>query len=357
MIVRNILLISPEPWGTNKVSKHHYAFELAKRGNNVFFLNPNSGSFQVSKEVENLYIVNYKELLRGVSYFPKPFQALYFKLLIQKLEKRLGTFFNLIWNFDSSRFYELSKVKGRRKVCHIVDMNQNYHRDQLAKSSDVCFCTSDFIFEELKKSSERVFKVNHGYQNDSYARIDSDYDLTGENNLKCLYLGNIGIKYLDWTLIRMVVEHNPNVDFYFIGPDHIKSQEPHDKSVLKHKPNVYFKPPIISNQIPVVLKNADILLVAYDTDNYLEQVSNPHKVMEYMGSGKTIVSSYIDEFKDTSGLLEMGKSKEEVLGIFNNVVSRLEQYNSEDRVRKRVDFALDNTYSKQIDRIEVLING
>ena len=36
---KTILIISPERWGTNFVSKHHYALELAKN-NNVYFLNP-----------------------------------------------------------------------------------------------------------------------------------------------------------------------------------------------------------------------------------------------------------------------------------------------------------------------------
>ena len=35
-----ILLISPQAWGNMFLAKHHYAIELAKCGNQVFFLNP-----------------------------------------------------------------------------------------------------------------------------------------------------------------------------------------------------------------------------------------------------------------------------------------------------------------------------
>ena len=35
---KKILIISPEPWGVNHISKHHYALALIKKGNTVYFL-------------------------------------------------------------------------------------------------------------------------------------------------------------------------------------------------------------------------------------------------------------------------------------------------------------------------------
>ncbi len=46
IINKTILFISPGPWGINHVSKHHYAIELAKIGNDVYFLNPPSDTFK-----------------------------------------------------------------------------------------------------------------------------------------------------------------------------------------------------------------------------------------------------------------------------------------------------------------------
>ena len=37
---KKILIISPQHWGKMFLAKHHYAIELAKRGNEVYFLNP-----------------------------------------------------------------------------------------------------------------------------------------------------------------------------------------------------------------------------------------------------------------------------------------------------------------------------
>ncbi|GAB1397072.1 hypothetical protein MASR1M65_18510 [Saprospiraceae bacterium] len=40
MIFKNktILIISQQEWGLMRISKHHYALELAKKGNKVFYL-------------------------------------------------------------------------------------------------------------------------------------------------------------------------------------------------------------------------------------------------------------------------------------------------------------------------------
>ena len=71
----NILLISPNYWGTMFVSKHWYAIELAKRGNNVYFLEPprNKQPFQIEllKEYSSLYIVRYATFQRGIKFLPK----------------------------------------------------------------------------------------------------------------------------------------------------------------------------------------------------------------------------------------------------------------------------------------------
>ena len=68
------MIISPERWGKIKVSKHHYALTLAKRGNVVYYLNPPSisGPFSINvKNVrQNLKIINYRTFLRGSNRFP-----------------------------------------------------------------------------------------------------------------------------------------------------------------------------------------------------------------------------------------------------------------------------------------------
>jgi hypothetical protein len=51
------------------------------------------------------------------------------------------------------------------------------------------------------------------------------------------------------------------------------------------------------------------------------------------------------------------KEEEEKLpSLFDQVVENLALYNREEQQRRRIDFALDNTYSRQIDRIRQFIH-
>jgi len=44
-----VLLISPQHWGTMRVTKHHYAIELAKLGHEVFILEPTEASWKLNQ--------------------------------------------------------------------------------------------------------------------------------------------------------------------------------------------------------------------------------------------------------------------------------------------------------------------
>ena len=130
---KNILLISPEPWGDNHVSKHHYALELVKKGANVFFLNGPSQLFSKTVIEGGVVVLDYKPKYRGLGKMPKIISAYLLKKEVSALEVQFQLSFDVIWNFDSSRFFNLSAIKDKLRICHIVDMAENIQRDLLAK--------------------------------------------------------------------------------------------------------------------------------------------------------------------------------------------------------------------------------
>lgn len=359
---KNILIISPEAWGTNHVSKHHYARCLAHKENQVYFLNPPSGKRNIIETERNLWVINYRENLKGLHYMPTRISGLLIKYKISSLEKKLNIKFDIIWNFDTSRFFNLQYLENKMRIAHIVDWSENFNRDQLCLTCDLCFCTSDLLRNEMIKSNQNTFNLGHGYNL-------SDYSLTAEekkvfsNNFKTKvgYIGNLSLKYIDWEIVTELIIKNPNTGFFFIGPEGNSNL---GKSIqinkflykIKNLNNVFFLGEKASHKIPAYLLEFDILMLIYQADKYKEQLANPHKMLEYLGSGKVIISSWTEEYKDKEEIIEMVRDNAELIDRFADICKNLKHYNSQHLKNMRKKYARENSYPIKIQLIEKYLN-
>jgi hypothetical protein len=350
---KNILLISPESWGKNHVSKHHYAITLALEGAKVYFLNPPSQQNFLKEKQNGLFICDYKPLFRGLGYLPAFISGWLIKKELDKLELTFNVRFDVIWNFDSSRFFELSQVKNKLKICHLVDMAENMHRSSLAKSADICFCTSDYLKQTLNAFNRKVFKIHHGYQQ---SKIKNQ--MLGSTTVQVGMVGNLSRPCIDWETILTIVAKNPTLDFNFVGNYHSSNLSnntlnPLILEKLKCQPNVKMLGEMDSALIPQFLANTDILLCIYkmDTPEDFAQHSNLHKIMEYLGCGNVIISSWVDEYKNQTDLLEMRKVNKDLIPLFETVSKNLAAFNSPLMIEKRKIFSQENSYKKQLERI------
>jgi hypothetical protein len=358
---KNILLVSPEPWNHIFVSKHHYATHLAKRGNQVFFLGPLFGQYLIEKtSFENVFTVTYPGFAKGLRYYPSLLQKYFIREQFDQLQKLCKVKFDIIWSFDNSVFFDFSALPlNVLKFSHIVDLNQDFQTEKAAKTADYCFCTTQFIKDRLLKYNSKVFKINHGFNNPG---IDSFMvTLPGKSKVKALYAGNLAIPFIDWVLLYAVVRGNPEVDFIFIGPnakvlDHDKEQDQAKKELLLLN-NTFFLDRLNSSELFRYQSTADILLVVYKEQYHANQTANPHKMMEYLGSGKMIVATRTLEYLELhdEGLLLMTKFNREFIDLFRHAVERIDVWNNAEMQAERKAYAQKNTYDVQISRIENII--
>lgn len=95
---KTILLISPQSWGKMFLSKQHYAIELAKKGNKVYFLNPpNENSIQQTEAIEiissdissNLFLINHKIWFSDkIKFHAMPLFHALMKFHVNKIKKK-----------------------------------------------------------------------------------------------------------------------------------------------------------------------------------------------------------------------------------------------------------------------------
>jgi hypothetical protein len=357
---KTILLISPEPWDHIFVSKHHYAITLAGKNNNVFFLNPPSQTFAITEtKTTNLFIIDYTGFPPGLRHYPKFARRFFIRRKFLGLQKLCNCAFDIVWSFDNSVFFDFKALPSNTlKISHIVDLNQNFEVEQSADTADICFCTTDAIKKRLSKYNSNVFKIQHGF-NDSGTRLD--VSLPGKSGIKVLYSGNLRMPYMDWEIIDQIVQRNKNVDFVFIGPgeDQIEGYDEPQGKAKKNTlqcSNVFFIGKVESKALMSYLSLADILLIAYQEKYHIDQ-ANPHKMMEYLGSGKVVVSTKTEEFSGLAdaGLVAMADVNSNLPEVFTQVVRSLDDWNATVKQAARRGYALDNTYLKQIERIERIL--
>lgn len=354
MTNKTILLISPEPWQWQYVSKHHYAITLAQKGYTVYFLNPPDNHLKNIEirqtKYSNLYEVTAPQVAKGLRFYPKFLRVFVEGKWLNNFEKLIGAKISVVWLFENSRFYNMEFAKDRLKIYHQVDSNQDFHIKEAASSADICYCVTDYIRNDLLKYHKNVFKIPHGLSLPSAKK-----ELTKEQQKKFLlsdinvgYIGNLDMKYIHVALMDKLISKYKDVMFHFVG-SYSENGELY-RTCHKYQ-NVIWWGRVESAMIPSILEKVDISLLCYKVEEFSEQLANSHKILEYLYSGKVTVATYTDEYKDKRHLLEMVDNSNDYLPKFDEVIANLQYYNSQDKQKKRKKYALENTYEKQLEKI------
>lgn len=366
MILKNkiILLISPEPWNHIFVSKHHYATHLAYRGNKVYFLNPPSGKSTVeATDFNNVWSVHYTGFRKGLRFYPAFLQRYFILKKFEAIENLCDVKFDIVWAFDNSVFYDFSALEESIFcISHIVDLNQHFQTALAAKTADVCFAVSNSILRRLNEYQANSYFINHGYNDKNVEnKLINEFDGTGK--LKAIYAGNLSMAYLDWDVLLKIAVNNTTTDFIFIGPggedfDVVQNSTHRSKKLCYELENTHFIGKVNSCELHALYSQADILLISYQEKYHIDQ-SNPHKMMEYLGAGKVVVATKTQEYKGLAKreLIAMSDKNKDLPQLFETVLKDLEQWNSVAKREKRIDFAADNSYSKQIYRVEHILSN
>ena len=169
-------MISPQAWGNMLISKHHYALELARRGNQVYFLNPPDNDHWnlkgadkrikicVSNVDPNLFLVD------QVLYFPyllkfhaRNIYNLLIKKQIRNILEVIGKPVDIIWSFELGNLFPLSYFKEDIfKVFHPVDEPGDEQAIKAAEGADIIFSVTQEILDKYKKYNVRRCFINHG---------------------------------------------------------------------------------------------------------------------------------------------------------------------------------------------------
>ena len=375
---KTILIISPNNWGKIHVSKHHYAIELAKRGNKVFYLEPsiskNKKGFFVRSEEDGIKVVTqsmhlFAEFLR---FKVRWFYNVYCYFFIRKLMNNINQQFDIVWCFDTNLYSNLKWFNAQYCIYHPVDLAVYDFQRKISTTADIVFTVSENIVKDFLPYNNKVFLINHGlnihFKNIAEKKLMAlkKEVSTIQSEIKVAFVGNLLRPEINRDLILDLILSFPKIIFNFWGPrileeSNIDGEMGEDTNAfiknLYNAPNVILHGVLTGPKLFHQLISQDILLLPLNiTQNY--DGSNSHKIIEYLSTGKVIVSNFVSTYSNLN-LLEMAASdkKEDIKIIFDKVRLNIVYFNSFEKMRSRIEFALNNAYNKQIDRIEEYINN
>ena len=373
-----IYLISPQKWGVMKVSKHHYALELAERGNKVFFIEPpdlNQRGISISKSAEHslISIVKYCPIFRGKRFLPRFVYKLLLRIQINKLKHAIKVDPDLVWSFSGHLFEDLKWSKKVKTIFFAADLYPQSSPPPEVYNADLTFAVSNTIRDKLKESNQIVHLINHGISQ-PFAKIASkrisELYLTQQDldykPLKIGYFGNLLMQAIDIETMQQVIKLHNNITFVFWGEYRTKNsnlgENAHEEAnqfidFLKKQPNVILKGAVNTEQLAFEILDIDAFWICWKTKVHnIWDGSNSHKILEYLSTGRPVISHYISAY-DGNNLFYMlpTNDNKEYINLFQTAIKAVEKGESTQVIQSRIETALNNTYASHLDRISKLL--
>ena len=370
---KNILIISPQEWGNMLLAKHHYAIELASMGNTVFFLNPSSDKTNkisvTPTKYANLYLVDFKVWMPlRLKFHMNWLYQLSMKFYINKILSSLKCSIDIVWSFDLGNYYSLKYFSANSfKLFNPVDEPLNTDAIKSALGADLIISVTKEIIDKYKKVYPYIpsFVINHGLC-DEFLKHDTIYTDNINTTLQIGLSGNFLRTDIDTEVLLQIIKINANCFFNFYGSYKLKDSNisglisPESKvfiDTLLLQPNVKMHGILNTKDLADELNKMDAFLICYDVIKDQSKGTNYHKVLEYLSTGKVVISNNITAYKGKDDLITMVEERNNLglCNLFTDVIENLNNYNSIEKQKIRKNFALNNTYSKQIERISQLI--
>jgi hypothetical protein len=373
---KNILVISPNEWGRMRVSKHHYAIELARLGNTVFFLNPpdSSGAPGVRVEPEgeqdSLFLVRYRPFFPTVLRFR--FRRAYDLLMnwqISRIVHALGARLDVVWCFDPNLYSDLRRFGSQARLFHVVDQVEYDYQIDVARSADLVAAVAAPILGRFSNLSVPQAFVNHGL-GESFLDIAKERSqVSGYSRgavVRVGYVGNLFSTHLDREVFTRIIESHPSVEFHLWGPirygdSNVSGTHSEDTArflgFLESQPNVRLRGVQPPARYSRELMEMDLFLMCYDVQADPNGGSNSHKLLEYLSTGRVVVSNRVSTYADDPDLIRMvpNSTNELLPELFASTLASLDECNRPELQAYRARFALSHSYAEQVKKIEDLL--
>jgi hypothetical protein len=365
-----VLLISPQHWGTMRVSKHHYAIELAKLGHDVYFLEPtdaswqwNSTSFDICpSDAQGVTLVRQKiNVPYNLKFHAKGLFDFFIKQHIHLLQKQLGHF-DLVWSFDLTNALPLKYFsKTSKKIFFAADWPQVNDALKAAEGANLLVSVAQEILDQYPSNPLiKKILVDHGVA-ECFIEAGKQPFLKVDDTIRIGMSGNFLRPDIDRPVILEIINSHPDLVFECFGVhdpkiSNLGGNADHETisfvETLKCAQNVILHGMVPPETLAKELRRMDAFLICYDVKKDQSKGTNYHKVMEYLAYGRPIISNVISMYlrEERADLLSMASIHKNINQIFDEeLIDLLAGLNN--RGLKMQEFSFSNRYSNNLLKI------
>lgn len=383
---KSIICFGGEDWWYHHPhSKNHLMRRFARAGNKVIFVNSISMGLAPMKSGEVMprikrKLKSYAKLARTteegitvVSQAVIPFfgnraaVAANRRLLaaqISSLAKRRGLSQPILWIAIPTAVEVLGQLGESLVIYHVsdkYDANTMDHatdpalirrlHERAVDAADLIFYSSRKLFAEVTSGREKSFLLEQAVEFDHWSRLSRGEVSVAERveripHPRIGYFGAIEPWLIDQELIKQASQAQPDWNWIFIG----NKSRGLDIEAL---PNVHFLPPVSYQELPNYAAGFDVCVLPWNTEVPFTSYGSAIKVREYLASGKPVVISPLPEYESMSGVLRIGRTRDQFLEMVADALRE----NDPEKVKARQDAVREGTWEARAEWVSELMEG
>lgn len=238
---------------------------------------------------------------------------------------------------------ELSQFKGAPP--ELIEQER-----RLLKKADVVFAGGYELWLKRSRQHPNAHFFGCGVEVEHFGQaLDDDTPVPAElRNLPKPVVGWFGVidERVDYRLLSEMAEIRPDWAFVMVGP--LAKVDPAD---LPQAPNLHWMGARPYADLPSWCKGFDVCMMCFALNEATEYI-NPTKALEYLATGRPVVSTPVAEVvRHYSDLVDIGRSAQD----FVNSIERTLAQPDLDRVNRGLAMAASNSWDNTVAQMRALI--
>lgn len=265
----------------------------------------------------------------------------------------------ILWLENVRAADALSWFRPQVAVYHVSDLfatdlytsnarKQQAREGRISTGSDLLICVSRELYEYKRGQRDNVHYLPHGVDFELFQQAaelrEPLPELADIPRPIAGYFGTM-TDYNDIEMMTYCARNLPHVSFVFAG-----QITGGDYSELGSLDNVHLLGKLPYEKIPRLCAGFDVCMLQWKMSEWIRNC-NPLKMLEYMASGRPIVSVEIHEARQYADVISIAGNKEE----FCKAIERELHNDTQERRAKRIEIAACHSWSHHLEQLSGLI--